>query len=206
MVDKIDKDEELDENFFLLKRYKAKDLQSIDKLKVIINQIKKVENIFFTNYSEERNKILKEEILGTIKILDEYLININNLKKQEISFIYFSKSYLLDRLPEYSKIAEESANKSLKLNPFSAESYNCIAHIIWKKGDIDLAYNYFNQALQIDAKNKNTLKNLSMIIRAKKSENPGEKKNLAIESLKFGKAAVDLDLKDSDSWCKFIDY
>eukprot|EP00340_Litonotus_pictus_P000911 CAMPEP_0170528620 /NCGR_PEP_ID=MMETSP0209-20121228/14147_1 /TAXON_ID=665100 ORGANISM="Litonotus pictus, Strain P1" /NCGR_SAMPLE_ID=MMETSP0209 /ASSEMBLY_ACC=CAM_ASM_000301 /LENGTH=278 /DNA_ID=CAMNT_0010819985 /DNA_START=34 /DNA_END=871 /DNA_ORIENTATION=- len=165
-----------------------------------MTSIDRIDDIFYTNYSNERNKILKDEILSTIKVLDEYLSNMNQLKKQEISFIYFSKSFLLDKLPEYSKVAEDSANKSLKLNPFNADSYNCIAHIIWKKGDINLAQNYFNQALQINGKDKSTLRNLSMILRAKKEEDFSEKINISTESVKLAKSAVDLDIKDSDSW------
>jgi hypothetical protein len=186
----------------VLNRFKREDLKSIDKLDEIISLIDVVEKIFYTDYSAERNNLLKKEILNSIKILDEYLSNINILCKAEVSFIYFCKSFLLDRLPEYSKVAEDSATKSLKLNPFIADSYNCIAHIIWKKGDVNLALNYFTQALQIDNKNKITLRNLSMIVRARKSDNINEKTKWSEESVQYAKLAVDLDIKDADSWCK----
>lgn len=194
--------EKEEKNFSFLMNFNKEELKSITKLDEIINNIEKIDDIFYTNYSVDRNKILKAEILATIKVLDEYLSNINQLCKAEVSFIYYAKSFLLDKLPEYSKIAEDSANKSLKLNPFNADNYNCIAHIIWKKGDINLALNYFNQALQLNDKHKNTLRNLSMIIRAKKTDNVEEKANLSSESLKYAKLAVDVDIKDSESWCK----
>ena len=194
----VEKDEEI------FGKFKKSQLSSIDKLDLILEFIKKIDEIFYTNYTIERNNLLKEEILSSIKILDEYLSNINQLSKQELSFIYYSKSIILDKLPEYSKIAEESANKSLKFNPFCSDSYNCIAHIIWKKGDISLALNYFNQALQIDQKDKVTLRNISMCMRAKKAENENEKKNIATESLSYAKQAVEVDIKDSESWCIFL--
>lgn len=196
MVEKDEKSQDI------LNRFKREELKSIDKLEEIIQFIDKVEKIFYTDYSNDRNNLLKKEILDSIKILDEYLSNINILCKAEVSFIYFCKSFLLDRLPEYSKVAEDSATKSLKLNPFLADSYNCIAHIIWKKGDINLALNYFTQALQIDSKNKVTLRNLSMIVRARKSDSIVEKTKWSEESVQYAKLAVDIDIKDADSWCK----
>lgn len=67
-----------------------------------------------------------------------------------------------------------------------------------------MALNYFNQALQIDQKDKVTLRNISMCMRAKKAENENEKKNIATESLSYAKQAVEADIKDSESWCIFL--
>lgn len=76
-----------------------------------------------------------------------------------------------------------------------------MAHIIWKKGDISSAINYFEKALEIDQNNKTTLRCLSMITRSKESTNLDEKEVLARMSLDYGKKAIQLDLKDSNSWC-----
>lgn len=198
MVDKDDKTPSI------LSRFNKNDLKSLDKLDQIFEGIEEVSLLYYSNYTVDRNKILKDKILEIVKILDDYLSNINQFGKKEMAFIYFSKTYLLDKLPEYSKIAEESANKSLKLNPFIADSYNCIAHILWKKGDINLAQNYFNQAYELDSKDKATLRNLSMITRAIKTENSNEKTSNAEISLKYAKEAVNVDIKDSESWCKLI--
>lgn len=186
----------------ILGKFKKSDLE-IEELEALIENVEEIKNIFYNNYSSERNSILKNKILTTIKILDKYLSNINSLKKPDMCFIYYCKSFILDKLPEYTKEAEDSANKSLKLNPFNPESYNCIGHIIWKKGDVDLALNYFKQALQINKKDKETLRNLSMILRAKKGENKEQKRNICLESVKYAKESVDIDIKDGYSWCKF---
>jgi len=49
-----------------------------------------------------------------IRIIDENLQNTNSLTKTEISFLYFTKSLCLDKLPDYSKSSEESASKSVR--------------------------------------------------------------------------------------------
>lgn len=90
----------------------------------------------------------------------------------------------------------------MKLNPFNADNYNCIAHITWKKGDIESAIKYFEKALEIDPKNKTSLRCLSMIVRSRELSSMEEKLNAAKLSLDYGKKAVSLDLKDAESWCK----
>ncbi len=92
------------------------------------------------------------------------------------------------------------------MNPFNSDNYNCIAHIIWKKGDIPTAISYYEKALNLDANNKRTLRFLSMIIRSKQSENLEEKKEVSKLSLDYSKRALTSDLKDSESWCIKIFY
>jgi TPR repeat protein len=88
------------------------------------------------------------------------------------------------------------------LNPFNADNYNCIAHIIWKKKDLESAIKYYHKALEIDPRNKTSLRSLSMIVRSKDFTNFEEKKESSKTSLDFGKKAIEADLKDSNSWCK----
>lgn len=76
--------------------------------------IDKVNEIFFTNYSESRNESLKTYIMDAVKIIDNSLQNSNILNKNELAFLYYTKSHLLDKLPEYCKQAEESASKLVK--------------------------------------------------------------------------------------------
>lgn len=88
------------------------------------------------------------------------------------------------------------------MNPFNADNYNCIAHIIWKKKDIESAIKYYQKAVEIDPKNKTSLRSLSMIIRSKEFANLEEKKEASKTSLDYAKKAIEADLKDSNSWCK----
>ncbi len=62
---------------------------------------------------------MKKIIFDLIKIIDDNLQNSNILTKNEIAFLYLTKSLCLDKLPEYSKIAEESASKSVFIYHFN---------------------------------------------------------------------------------------
>lgn len=73
----------------------------------------KINSLYFTDYSNDRSDNLKKLIFEIIKIIDDNLQNSNILAKNEIAFLYLTKSLCLDKLPEYSKIAEESASKSV---------------------------------------------------------------------------------------------
>ena len=71
---------------------------------------------------------------------------------------------------------------------------------MWKKKSIDMAINYFQQALELEPKNKTSLRSLSMIIRTKETQSLEEKQKIAQESLDYAKKAISIDLQDSFSW------
>ena len=50
-----------------------------------------------------------------------FYLDSNILNKTEISFLFFTKSLCLDKLPDYSKNAEESASKSVKNTKFKTK-------------------------------------------------------------------------------------
>lgn len=176
-----------------------KDISSIE------SHLISLEETFLSVFSFQRNEILKGKLSNIVKIIDEYLSNQNILSRQELAFLYFVKSLVLDKSPEFSKICEECANKSLKLNPFLADSYVFLANVYWKKGDIQLAISYFKQALEIEENNKTSIRSLSLLVRSQlpSSHTKDDKEDrylMANESLEFAKRAVDLDKKDSESW------
>ena len=47
---------------------------------------------------------------------------------------------------------------------------------MWKKPDIEQAIKYFKNALELDPKNKTSLRSLSMIVRTKETKSNEEKK------------------------------
>ena len=177
-------------------------LKGIQNLNEIINLHEKIENIYFTNYKQERNNLLKDSIFELLKLIDSTLQDGSVLSKYEISCLYCIKSFALDKLPEYSKQSEESASKSLKLNPFVADNFNCIAHILWKKPDIEQAISYFKNALDLDPQNKTALRSLSMIIRTRDMKDMSQEKRikLAEEAISYAKNAIKVDMKDPTSW------
>ena len=58
---------------------------------------------------------------------------------------------------------------------------------MWKKKAIDNAINYYKKALEIEPKNKTSLRSLSMIIRTKETQSNEEKQKIAQESLDYEK-------------------
>jgi hypothetical protein len=102
------------ENNLIYNHFRLEDLKNVASLDKINDISRNIDEVFFFDYSEKRSEILKEKIIEVIKLIDENLNNPNVLTKQEISFLYFIKSLCLDKLPEYWKVAEDSANKSVK--------------------------------------------------------------------------------------------
>ena len=85
-------------------------MKNVKDIPEIESKVQKINEISYTNFSENRNDLLKNLIMELIKIIDENLQNSNILTKNEIAYLYFLKSLSLDRLPDYSKQAEESAS------------------------------------------------------------------------------------------------
>lgn len=71
---------------------------------------------------------------------------------------------------------------------------------MWKKKSIDNAIKYYKKALEIEPKNKTSLRSLSMIIRTKETQSIEEKQKIAQESLDYAKKSISLDMQDSFSW------
>ena len=71
---------------------------------------------------------------------------------------------------------------------------------MWKKPDIEQAIKYFEKALELEPKNKTSLRSLSMIIRTTETTSNEEKSKIAQKSLDYAKKAISLDMKDSVSW------
>ena len=99
--------------------------------------------------------------------------------------------------------AEEALKKAAKLDPGLDGAWNCLAQLLWKKGNLDGAKSCY-QAVLNRGPNKKTLQAMSMLFRslAKSKAAPGtdEQKNYIAESMVYAKAAVKLDLTDGYSW------
>ena len=61
---------------------------------------------------------------------------------------------------------------------------------MWKKPDIEQAIKYFEKALELEPKNKTSLRSLSMIIRTKETNSNEEKLKIAQKSLEYAKKAI----------------
>ncbi|KAK3286989.1 hypothetical protein CYMTET_5481 [Cymbomonas tetramitiformis] len=128
------------------------------------------------------------------------------------------RGQLLDTSPDYSREAEVSLIKAVKLKPSSVEAWNSLGTCFWKKSDLFGAMHCFNSALKW-ARNKQSLQQLSMLKRSMaKGSSDGKElveesaltwqegagssdgKELVEESVQHAKDAVMLDVKDCRSW------
>lgn len=151
------------------------------------------------DFSTDKINKIQPEIQKIVKQID--LISESNqqtLNKKDKAKLLYLKGKSLDLLPEYTKLAEESLSKALKLNPVDVECWNTLGHMLWKKKDYEGAKKCFEGALEQCGKNKQTLRYLSMILRSlDNSEN--RKKNVEM-SIDYAKQAINMDLQDGESW------
>ena len=101
------------ENDLVYSHFQIEKLSNVQNLEDILDLLNKIDETFFRDYSEKRVALLNEQIMAVCDIIDSNLDCSNNLTKEELSFLYFSKSLCLDKLPDYSKKAEESADKNV---------------------------------------------------------------------------------------------
>ena len=67
----------------------------------------------------------------------------------------YLKGKILDLLPTYEKSAEEFLNKSvrvfsmqIKLNPMNGDCWNTLAHVLFKRGDIENSHKAVTMAIE----------------------------------------------------------
>lgn len=140
-----------------------------------------------------------------LALLDTEPIDMQKSKKVKAELLYL-KGKALDYLPEYTKQAEENLSKSVKLMPTKKEAWDALAHVYWKKQDVEQAKKCFEGSLEQDPDNKIALRNLSMVYRMLKNNSAGEpidleerKKNYKY-SIELAKKAITFDMKDAQSW------
>lgn len=122
-------------------------------------------------------------------------------KKEKAELLYL-RGKTLDFLPEFTKTAEDSLAKSIKLMPTKTEAWDALGHVYWKKQDLVASRKCFEGSLEQDDNNIEVLRNLSMVCR--QIQEPEEKKrieNFAL-SIQLATKACGLNMKDSQSWCK----
>ncbi|KAL6884652.1 hypothetical protein ACP4OV_010588 [Aristida adscensionis] len=110
----------------------------------------------------------------------------------------FLRGKILDVFPDYNKEAEDHLSKAVKLNPSLVDAWLCLGNCIWKKGDLAAAKNCFALALS-KGSDKKILCQLSMLERSM-AQGSEDQAQLVEESIKHGKEAVMLDIKDGHSW------
>mmetsp|Transcript_9290 Transcript_9290/g.15642 ORF Transcript_9290/g.15642 Transcript_9290/m.15642 type:complete len:89 (+) Transcript_9290:348-614(+) len=87
--------------------------------------------------------------------------------------------------------------------PTKKQAWDALGHVYWKKNDLEQAKKCFEGSLEQDDRNKQALRNLSMIYRVIQTNSNGDridaderKKNYAL-SIQLANKAVGVDLTDS---------
>ena len=101
---------------------------------------------------------------------------------------------------EFSEEAFELLSRAVKLSPKpSPGAWVELGHCYWKKGELESALNCFQSACNLDPKNRECLKSLSIVLRSLRCEEKERFDNLQ-RSLQLAKEAVEVDMTDGSCW------
>ena len=119
---------------------------------------------------------------------------------RERAQIALLRGKLLDSSPAYSAEAEALLTRAVKLEPRSIDAWNALAECVWKGGQLELARACLDEALRVRA-TCGSLCQLSMLLRAMSgSASDGADVPLVLDSLRFAKEAVALDVECGRAW------
>lgn len=164
--------------------------ECIDVITKKLDQLEIVDNSYF---QKDRDVKMREMHDSIITLLDQKMFDMN--KKW-----YYFKGKALDFIPEFQKEALEMLSKAVKLNPCWNEPMRVLAHAYWKKGDFQKSVLLYNNAIEEEPNDKRALRELSMVVRKLPCPTPKDKAKIFSESIDYAKKAVNIDLKDSESW------
>jgi tetratricopeptide (TPR) repeat protein len=140
---------------------------------------------------------------------------------QRALFSYW-KGRAFNIFPEYDKRATDYLSKAALLQPSNVLTLNELGESYAKNGEFEMAANCFKNAnskvkynnkrkliirkeIVFQEKNRFILRNLSIVTRqlASKITDRTERNRMIEESIQYAKQAVEVDVKDGASWCKF---
>lgn len=170
---------------------------SLDRAEVAVQQLYEFRDHYFEHNSTDKallkNQETQEKLKETLNILDYVQASC-----EETARCLFLRGKALNVMAEYDPLAKDALSKAVKLDPKLVQAWNCLGECYWKNGEVEAAKNCFVGALN-HAKNKESLRNLSMVLRQ-----IGKDQNEKVENIKMSvekaKEAVQCDVKDGMSW------
>jgi len=108
----------------------------------------------------------------------------------------FVRGKVLDDGESYVQEAEKELSRAVKLDPSLGGAWNQLGTCMWKKGDVQLAHDCWQNTLVhcSDGEHaKEATRKLSMAFRSSKGNNPDE-------SLRLAKELISKDMSDTQSW------
>lgn len=169
----------------------------LEKAEVAVQQLYEFRDHYFEHNSTEKallkNQETEEKLKETLNILD-YV----QACSEETAKCLFLRGKALNVMPHYDPMAQDALSKAVKMNPKLVETWNCLGECYWKNGQVEAARNCFVGALN-HAKNKVSLRNLSMVLRQIGKDQSEKVENIKV-SVEKAKEAVQCDVKDGMSW------
>ena len=108
----------------------------------------------------------------------------------------FVRGKVLDDGEAYVMEAEKELSRAVKLDPTLGGAWNQLGTCMWKKGDVQLAHDCWQNTLvhcSDGEYTKEAMRKLSMAFRSGKGNNPEE-------SLRLAKELISKDMADTQSW------
>ena len=170
-----------------------------ERVRAIIVNLEQLDRTYF---GRDRVSKIRGCLDATCVLLDTKPVDMVQNKKEKAELLYL-RGRTLDFLPEYTKQAEDLLSKSLKLEPTKREAWDALGHVYWKKNDLPAAKNCFESSLEHEPNNKEIIRNLSMVLRQQQTDDAEVRKANFAQSIKLASKAVGMDMRDSQSWCKF---
>ena len=109
------------------------------------------------------------------------------------------KGWLLNIKTDYNNEVFDLLTKSIKLKPNFNKAWIELGECYFKKGELKLALNAFDQVLKQNPNDKKALRNASVMTRSLQCTGEEKKRNI-LKSIDLAKKAIACDLNDGDSW------
>ncbi|XP_021916579.1 tetratricopeptide repeat protein 5-like isoform X2 [Zootermopsis nevadensis] len=174
--------------------------EAIDTLNEKLNELYIYRDHYFERHSldkaGQKNDDVENEMKNTLNCFE----SLKESAEQENRTMYlYLKGRALNVMPQHSKEAEEVLSRAVKLDPKLVEAWNELGECYWKKDNFEEAKNCFSGAL-LHARNKVSLRNLSMILRQEKVASAQQRSDNIEKGVAYAKEAVQLDPNDGTSW------
>jgi tetratricopeptide (TPR) repeat protein len=164
---------------------------AVEKLKGLYE----IHDHFFTKDAKEKQKRLAGAVDEVCHALDAVGEVNSRTDRAQVAYI---RGRAKDVFEQYSSESEQLLSSAVKLESTNIDAWNALGHCVWKKGDLLCAKDCFEGSLE-QKKNKEALRQLSMILRQLRADQDGKTHNIK-KSVTYAKEAVSLDVNDGTSW------
>eukprot|EP00922_Rhytidocystis_sp_ex-Travisia-forbesii_P017844 GHVS01026594.1.p1 GENE.GHVS01026594.1~~GHVS01026594.1.p1 ORF type:complete len:701 (-),score=81.93 GHVS01026594.1:391-2493(-) len=154
-------------------------------------------------FKPDRYSLLKRKMHDLEKVIRQSIIQDSRLASAPVSFraqAHLLLGRTLDVLEVYNAAAEETLAKAVKLDPSLRAGWNTLGSVYWKKGSYREARECFQQSIDQCGPCMESLRGLSMALRATQSGSVSERRELVCMSLSKAKEALSMDIADPESW------